>query len=899
MPANCLVIVESPGKIKAIQKYLDAISANTYVVMASIGHICDLPQKDLGFDTKTFEATYEIYDDKVEQVKKLKAAAAKCSKVILATDDDREGEAIAYHLQRVLGLNSPDRIVFGSITVDVLREALKNPRKIDKQKVDSQETRRILDRMIGWLVSPVARTYVVPKSSMGRVQTAVLWMLVDLERRIKNFKSVQHYGVEAYLLNKEVSPAIPWTAVWDSSGWLRNGETYWLDRASAQKVSEIKQLRVTSMVKGNTELKPHAPFITSTLQRAAQKVLNLTPKETMKLAQTLYEAGAITYMRTDNPNISTEAFVALKKYAVDNDLPVEDTQRKFKSKAGAQEAHEAIRPTSFLLKEVGQGKVQELYDLIWMRAVACQLKAAKFDTKEAVLESDVSVVIDGLTQNKKAIFKARGRTLTYKGWMQLTDMDYSEIEDDEKEEEANNPIPDHLKEGDIVEISNSQVLDKKTAPPNRLTSSALIARLESSGIGRPSTFASTVELLEVRNYIEYVKGRIFVTERGIKIIDVMENRFKFIDVTYTAEMENSLDEIANGKPWYPILKGSWDEINGEVQAFIAHIHATLPQHKCEVCSSLVVKKTFKDSQYWACTSCNAKYADGNNKPSIRQIKELTDFKCEECGRGLVFSKGVYNGKAYASFACSGKDDSDALNRCYAKYDVLAGSKPETPDYEKYKKQSQYKCRLCERQLLFRTGKQNNPFWLCSGYRKDAPLCTGFYNDKKGEPDYAAFELDHKYQCASCSGYLSRLKYKEKTGHFWRCKNKIKNTNTECGIFYEDLGGEPDYDKYQLDHEHKCFNCDSFLALKTGTDQQKVWRCQSANNECGFQYKDDLGRPDFEDAKKTYTEKCPNCKLGFLSSRSNSKGPYWSCSNWNCKTFFPDKEGKPVLENKNT
>lgn len=901
MAESCLIIVESPGKIKSIQKYLDMISANTYTVMSSSGHICDLPEKDLGFDPKTFVPTYEVYEDKLHHVKKLKAAAAKYSKVILATDADREGEAIAYHLQRILGLKSPDRIEFGSIELPVLREALKNPRKVNQLMVDSQETRRILDRMIGWLVSPIARDYVVPKSSMGRVQTAVLWMLVDLERRIKNFQSVQHYGVEAYLLNKESSPAVPWTAVWDSSGWLKSGETYWLDRASAQKVSEIRRLKVVSMVKGNTEIKPHAPFITSTLQRTAQKVLKLTPKETMSLAQKLYEAGAITYMRTDSPNISAEAFIALKKYAIDNDLPVEDTQRRFKSKTGAQEAHEAIRPTSFLLKEVGQGKIQDLYNLIWMRALACQLKAAKYDTKEATLEGEVLVQVDGLTQNKKAIFKARGRTRTYKGWMQLSDMDYSEIEDDEKEEEANNPIPDNIREGDILEVSNAQVLDKKTAPPNRLTSSALIARLETSGIGRPSTYASTVELLEVRDYIEYVKGRIFVTDRGIKIIDTMERHFKFIDVAYTAEMESALDDIANGKPYFPILKSNWDQINGEAQAFIAHIHSTLPQHKCEVCHALVIKKTFKDSAYWACTSCSAKYADGMNKPSVRQIRELTEFKCEECGRQLIFSKGVYQGEQYASFSCSGKEDQDALNRCYARYDVLSKSNPETPDFEKYRKQAQFKCRVCDRQLLYRSSKGKDKkvrtYWVCSGYRKEAPLCSSFYDDNKGEPDYQAFEMNHKFNCASCSGYLTRYKYKEKSGHFWVCRNKSQSTGEQCGIFYEDLNEQPDYDKYQRDHEYKCINCNSFLAMKTNSDHEKIWRCQSVNNACGFQYADDGDRPDLELAKKTYTEKCPNCKLGFLSQRTNSKGLYWSCSNWDCKTFFPDEDGKPDLEYK--
>lgn len=895
MGANCLVIVESPGKVKTIQKYLDSLFPETYEVMASFGHICDLPKKDLGFNTSTFEPHYEVYEEKQDIVRKLKSAAKRCGEVILATDDDREGEAIAYHLKRELGLKNPDRITFTSITKDALETALKNARKIDQKKVDSQETRRLLDRMIGWLVSPVARNYVVPDSSMGRVQTAVLMLLVDLERRIRNFKSTQHYGVEAYMLDKET----PWNAVWDTSPWLQEGQDYWLDRASAEKISQIKQLKVVSVKNGTSETQPPAPFITSTLQRAAQKVLKLSPKKTMELAQKLYEAGAITYMRTDNPNLSPDAYVALKKYAVDNDLPVEDSQRKFKTKAGAQEAHEAIRPTSFMIKEVGQGDIQALYDLIWMRSVACQLKAAKYDTREVVLEQDVSVAIDGVMQNKTATFKARGRTLTYGGWLQLTDKDFSEIEDEDKEAEPNNPIPGNLSEGDVIEVSNCQLREKKTTPPSRLTASALIAKLESSGVGRPSTYASIIETIENRNYITYEKSRIFVTDRGIKIIDTMENKFKFIDVKYTAEVEESLDEIANGKEWYPITKNFWSGINQEVDDFIKYIHSTLPQHKCEVCQSLVIKKETDKGAYWKCISCPAKYADGTNKPGSLQVTKETDFKCEECGSNLVYRKGSFNGKDYEYFSCSSANN--GANKCFAKYEILSGSNPATPDFEKYREQSKYKCTLCERKLLYRIANKDDPakarpFWVCSGVRKENTLCTAFYNDKNGAPDYEAFDLDHKYCCAECGGFLARKKYKDKPGHFWMCNNIPKGKKKSCGLFYDDLNMEPDYDKFQRDREHKCGNCGSFLRF-IEKDDKKFWRCTCPGSKCGWVYEDDLGRPNFEAAKEKYIHKCPNCKLGFMQKRKNDNGFYWSCSSFDCKTFLPDEGGTPDLNYK--
>lgn len=898
MAETCLVVVESPGKVKTIKKYLDSLFPGVYAVEASYGHICDLPRKDLGFDTKTFLAEYQIYEDKIDIVKRLKASAKRCGSVILAMDDDREGEAIAAHIRRELGLKDPDRITFTSITKDALEMALKQPRKIDQNKVNSQETRRLLDRMIGWQVSQVARTYVVPESSMGRVQTAVLCLLVDLERRIKNFKTTQHYGVEAFMINKEGGQALPWVANWDVSKWLKKDEPYWLDRVSAQEVAKIGRLRVTAVKDGTSESSPPPPFITSTLQRAAQKLLKISPKKTMELAQKLYEAGAITYMRTDNPNLSPEAFVALKKYAIDNDLPVEDNLRRFKSKSGAQEAHEAIRPTSFLLKEVGSGQIQELYDLIWMRSVACQLHAAKYVTKEVELEQDVSVIIDGSQELKVATFKARGRTLTYSGWLQLTDKDFSEVEDEDKEEMPNNPIPNNLAAGDLVEVANCQLKEKNTAPPNRLTASALIAKLESSGVGRPSTYASIIETLEIRNYIVYEKSRIHVTERGTKIIDVMEDHFKFIDVKYTSAMEDTLDLIASGKEWFPITKNFWDEINSEVDAFVQHIHKTLPQHKCEDCNGLVIKRTSPKGVYWSCVLCAAKYSDGNNKPGIMNVARETGHKCYDCDRNLVYRKGSYEGNDYEYFGCSGVYDT--LNKCYAKYEVIKEGADVSPDIEKYKLKSQYKCSICSRRLgQFSTkakpGSPSRKYWRCEGNTKENPTCHAFYDDRNDTPDFEKFALDHEYKCKNCNGYIQRRKVKDSDRYYWLCKNMLSDKKTKCGIFYDDLNEKPDYEKYDSDHKHKCTNCGSYVARRKNKHGQSIWRCSYVDNKCGWEFSDEDGVPNLESAKEVYLHKCKKCKLGFLKKASNDRGVYWGCSNWQCKTFLPDDAGVPDFE----
>lgn len=901
MSANCLVIVESPNKVKSVQKYLDSINPDTYKVMASFGHICDLPKKDLGFDTKTFAPKYEIYEDKQDIVNALKRAARSHQYVLMATDDDREGEAIAFHLARELKVNNPDRITFGSITKDALATALKNARKIDQLKVDSQETRRLLDRIIGWRVSPVAREYVVPDSSMGRVQTAVLCLLVHLERAINGFGSTNHYGVEASFINAESDPHVPWTANWMPNKWMKEDQELWLDRGSAEGVKNgIKTLKVTSVESGVSESAPPAPLITSTLQRAAQKVLKISPTQTMKLAQRLYEAGAITYMRTDNPNLSPEAFVALRKYAQDNDLPVLDKQRTFKSKANAQEAHEAIRPTSFALKKVGEGEIQELYNLIWLRAVACQLKSATYDTKEVLMEQDVQVVLDGVTQTKTAYFKARGRKQTYDGWQQLTRVDFSELEEEEKEAMPNNFIPGSISVGDLITISDSQLKEKKTVPPSRLTAASLIGKLEAVGIGRPSTFASIVDTLEGRDYIQYKKSRIFVTERGMKIIDTMESKFRFIDVSYTAQMEDVLDEVSSGKPWYPVLKGFWDEIDSEVTDFTTYIQSTLPQHKCEICSALVVKKTTDRGVMWKCTQCPAKYADGNNKPGVRQVTEATNFDCLECARKLNYRKGSFQGQDYEYFQCSGV--AEDANKCFAKYEPVAGSSPVAPDFEKYREMNKYSCKICERKLVRLIAhkddpKKARPFWMCSGNTKLNPVCTAFYEDKNFQPDYDGFDLNHKYKCVECQGFVSRIKQREGNNYFWRCNNTPENRKTPCGAFYDDLDAQPNYDKYARDHEHKCPNCNSFIALRKGATGE-VWRCSKKEFECGWNFGSDPLEPDIEAAKRKYKHKCPNCKIGFLEEGTSARGAYWRCVSGTCKTFLSDKDGEPDFESNN-
>lgn len=908
MPA--LVIVESPGKVKTIQKYLDSLWPQKYEVAASYGHVCDLSLTSLGFDPNTFNGIYEVSESKQRVVQNLKNITKRSSDVILAMDNDREGEAIAHHLVKVLKLNNPDRILFNEITKPAVEKAMKSPQKINQKKVDSQETRRLLDRMIGWLVSPMARNYVVPDSSMGRVQTVVVLILVLLQRRIDSFVSVKHYNASLLMLNNERDPAAPWSASWDYKTWLNPEDKLWIDKKSVETLKTIKNLVVEEINIAETTNNPSAPLITSTLQRAAEINLGLTPTETMAHAQKLYEAGVITYMRTDNPNLSAEAFIQLKSYASSADLPIESNQRVFSAKKNAQEAHEAIRPTSFNLLKVGEGKIQEVYEMIWNRAVASQLKAAKYDTKEVVLSQSLDVIIGGVTSTKKAIFKAKGRRMTYAGWRELNNKSFTEVEEEDRdngEGDLNNLIPEKLKIGDSIEVKDFQLHEKNTEAPRRFTAAGLIAELERLGIGRPSTYASLMENILKKGFIRYEKKRVFVTETGTKIIDAMEKHFSFIDVSYTAAMEDELDEVESGsKPFKPVLKQFWDSINGEVNSFEKHIITTLPQHKCEECQSLVLRKTFQKRVYWKCSSkqCGATYADRNDKPGNQHVNKITSFKCIECDRALNYSKGAYNGVEYENFVCSGK--ADTVNSCVAKYLPLPNSNPPTPNYELYKEQTKFKCTICQRPLLRKLSDKNGIQkwnWMCTGYRKESPLCATFYEDLSGQPDYETFDLNHKFKCKKCEGFISRKKKKQGDGYFWYCGNAI-TAKEKCVTYYDDKNKEPDFEKYQkeydLNHTYKCSvsTCDHYLVRKKYKEQDKhFWNCSGCNSF----YDEDDNQPNFNKFKieyeRNHTHKCildGSCG-GYLTRiySRNTDSHFWKCTK--CDSNYSDIAELPNFE----
>ena len=402
-----LVIIESPGKKAKLESILGA----DYIVRASFGHIRDLPEREIGVKAPDFRPTYVVSDDRAKiTVKRLKEDARSVDRVLLATDPDREGEAIAWHIADELKLKNPERSAFTEITPKAVQKAVHAPRFLDMNLVHAQEARRVLDRLVGYQVSPALSDKTGQKLTAGRVQSPAVRLVVEREREIRAFVPTTHFGA-ALIFHAPTT----WRAMWVPE--LTEGQEYQLDEALAQSAADVKQVRVLAFEDGTSKSAPPAPFTTSTLQQAAQVKFKFKPKKTMELAQKLYEQGVITYMRTDSPNLSEDAFALIAEYAKENGLPVREERRQWKAKGNAQEAHEAIRPAYIANTDGGETEDEKaLYRLIWSRAVASQLAEATYATRTAQLES-----IEAIASGGAARYQARGRTLVDKGWKTLYD----------------------------------------------------------------------------------------------------------------------------------------------------------------------------------------------------------------------------------------------------------------------------------------------------------------------------------------------------------------------------------------------------------------------------------------------------------------------------------------------
>ena len=634
--AKKLVIVESPSKAETIKKYL----GKDYKVMASVGHIIDLPKSQLGGDIdNNFEPRYITIRGKGELLTQLKKEAKTADKVYLATDPDREGEAISWHLANALNIdiNSACRVTFNEITKTVVRQSIKEPRSIDMDLVNAQQARRVLDRIVGYKISPILWEKVKKGLSAGRVQSVATRLICDREEEIQNFKPREYWTVEAMLSDGKKEFLAKYCGKDKEDAELSNGEDAKriLDGVKDKKFT-VSDLKVKDVYKN-----PPAPFTTSTMQQDASRKLNFNTAKTMQTAQMLYEGinlggslgtvGLITYMRTDSLRISADAQKEAIKYISENYEKEFLCPRQFKTKKNAQDAHEAIRPTSvFITPDTVKSKLTpdqfKLYKLIWERFVASQMSAAIFEHETALIDSG------------EYTFKATGTRLKFKGYMAV----YIEGTDESKEKDKALPKLSISQELTLKDIEAKQHF---TQPPLRFTEASLVHELEENGIGRPSTYAPTITTIISRGYVTRSKKILMPTDLGMITTDIMKSNFKdIVDVEFTADMETQLDDVEEGKlSWVKVLEDFYPDFDKNLKVATEKIQKItikdeVSDVKCEKCGRMMVYKLSKFGKFLACPG----YPECKNTMTIRYE---TGAKCPKCG-GEVLIKRSRKGKEY-------------------------------------------------------------------------------------------------------------------------------------------------------------------------------------------------------------------------------------------------------------
>lgn len=657
-----LMIIESPGKIEK----LSSILGHDWKIAASVGHVRDLPQKEMGIEAPDFKPCYELTDRGTGVIAKLKNLVKTADTVYLATDPDREGESISWHLQQCLKLSNPLRVTFNEITESAVKTALLSPRTLDIKRVAAQEARRVLDRLVGYMVSPELSRQSGERLSAGRVQSPAVRLVVEREHQIKAFKVTHHFGTMLFFVDAKTDNE--WSAEWlTKPKFVSEDQPYFMDRAFALAVTEVKEVIVTSFDESQAKRSPPPPFTTSTMQQAASVSLGLNPKAAMDAAQKLYEQGHITYHRTDNPNVSDESLGDIYAVAVKLNLDMAEKPRKFKAPAGAQIGHPAITPTHWDVEEVGETTEQRaLYKLIRLRAIACQLADALYAVRTVHLEATQTI------NGKKVEFEGRGRTLIDSGWLKLTASDQTEEEIDNNE--PTNPIP-ILNPGERISTTHSKLLEKKTKPPNRYTQATLIKKLEGEGIGRPATYAAIMDNIINRAYVTTEKKFLVPTTTGELIVDSLTGRFEFINFGFTRDVEEDLDKIAQGEVGYKaVISKVYDKLKQEISTL--HVSA-VPKHPCHECGKPLRRIPGKSGYFWGCSGhpdCSVTLPDESGKPGQKKPQEASNFVCAKCGKPLVHR--IKKGKGgYDFFGCSG-----FKSGCKAAYDNKNG----TPDFAKTK-----------------------------------------------------------------------------------------------------------------------------------------------------------------------------------------------------------------------
>ncbi|UOS67341.1 type I DNA topoisomerase [Helicobacter pylori] len=726
-----LIIVESPVKAKTIKNFLD----KNYEVIASKGHVRDLSKFALGIkiDETGFTPNYVVDKDHKELVKQIIELSKKASTTYIATDEDREGEAIGYHVACLIGgkLESYPRIVFHEITQNAILNALKTPRQIDMSKVNAQQARRFLDRIVGFKLSSLISSKITKGLSAGRVQSAALKLVIDKEREIKAFKPLTYFTLDAYF-----EPHLEAQLISYKGNKLKAQEL--IDEKKAQEIKnelEKESYTISSIIKKSKKSPTPPPFMTSTLQQSASSLLGFSPTKTMSIAQKLYEGvatpqgvmGVITYMRTDSLNIAKEALEEarnkiLKDYGKDY-LPPKAKVYSSKNK-NAQEAHEAIRPTSIVLepnalKDYLKPEELKLYTLIYKRFLASQMQDALFESQSVVVACE------------KGEFKANGRKLLFDGY-------YKILGNDDKDK-----LLPNLKENDPIKLEKLESNAHVTEPPARYSEASLIKVLESLGIGRPSTYAPTISLLQNRDYIKVEKKQISALESAFKVMEILEKHFEeIVDSKFSASLEEELDNIAQNKADYQqVLKDFYYPFMDKIEAGKKNIISQKVHEKtgqsCPKCGGELVKKNSRYGEFIAC----------NNYPKCKYVKQAENANdgakqalCEKCG-GEMVQKFSRNG---AFLACNNypecKNTKSFKNTPNAN-EIIEG----------------VKCPECGGDIALKKSKKGS-FYGCNNY----PKCRFLSNHKPINK-----------RCEKCHYLMSERIYRKKKAHECiQCKERV-------------------------------------------------------------------------------------------------------------------------------
>ncbi len=693
--AKNLLIVESPTKSKTISQYL----GKDFIILASMGHIRDLPQKEFGINLKdNFKPTYVLDPKKSKIVNNIKKAAKESDNIYLASDNDREGEAIAWHLKEILKNIIPEediyRIVFNEITREAIIEAIEKPTHVDENKVDAQQTRRILDRIVGYKVSPILWKVITKNLSAGRVQSVALRLICEREQEIRDFVPQEYWSIEADL-KKDI----------EFKAQLKKYANKVIKLNTKEEAEEIfEKLKnadyiVKDVKKEKKSIAPFPPFITSTLQQEASKLLGFSIKKTMQIAQQLYEGvtihgrntGLISYMRTDSVRISDKANFQVRKYIKDS-FPEEYLNsyiRKYKNKNKAQDAHEAIRPTNSFttpdsIKEFLSKDQYKLYNLIWKRFVATQLSNVQLENITAQIQAE------------NGLFESQAGKILFDGFLKV----YPHV----PIKNLKDTFPELIK-NDEVELLKLNKEQHFTKPLARYTEASLVRKLEKEGIGRPSTYAPIISTILQRKYVTLQKKKFFTTELGETVEKFLIDKFEdFFNVKFTAEMENKLDNIENGElNWVEILEKYYDNFISHLDKIDISKEKKKYEQKtdivCDKCGAPMIIKFGKYGKFLACSAfpkCkNVKSLDENEKI----VEPETGEKCPKCEGGILLKNGKF-GKFYA---CEN-------------YPKCKFTKPFTIGV---------KCPQCGGELVERKGKKNKIYYTCSNY----PKCKFITNKK--------------------------------------------------------------------------------------------------------------------------------------------------------------------------